>query len=128
MWEGCDEIFSLTCVSAVCFPVISGEWKNHFTVKQDEVLNKIFQEKMAVFPPGISQTSRCDMNADIHGPFLVHMYDWVVLSQKLLFNPTALNYQFCFFDHCVLKITRTFIFHPWHSSFGEGSFFLSFLF
>jgi hypothetical protein len=28
----------------------------------------------------------------------------------------------------VLKITRTFIFHPWHSSFGEGSFFLSFLF
>nr|XP_044990134.1 sulfotransferase 2A1-like [Jaculus jaculus] len=30
---------------------ISGDWKNHFTVAQAEAFNKIFQEKMACFPP-----------------------------------------------------------------------------
>ncbi|XP_047393803.1 3-alpha-hydroxysteroid sulfotransferase-like [Sciurus carolinensis] len=29
---------------------ICGDWKNHFTVAQDEAFNKVFQEKLAGFP------------------------------------------------------------------------------
>ncbi|XP_003514216.1 alcohol sulfotransferase A [Cricetulus griseus] len=32
---------------------ITGDWKNHFTVAESETFNKVFQEKMAGFPPGI---------------------------------------------------------------------------
>jgi hypothetical protein len=58
-------------VSAICFPGISGEWNDHFTLKEAEVFNKLFQEKMAGFPPGMfpweecSQTSRSYVNTDI---------------------------------------------------------------
>ncbi|XP_028637754.1 probable alcohol sulfotransferase isoform X2 [Grammomys surdaster] len=31
----------------------TGDWRNHFTVAQAEAFDKIFQEKMAGFPPGM---------------------------------------------------------------------------
>ncbi|XP_059108665.1 probable alcohol sulfotransferase [Peromyscus eremicus] len=32
---------------------VAGDWKNHFTVTEAETFDKVFQEKMAGFPPGL---------------------------------------------------------------------------
>lgn len=50
---------NLIYISMLCFPGTVGDWKNHFTVAQAEAFDKIYQEKMAGYPPKLFPWEEC---------------------------------------------------------------------